>query len=82
MHRTRKGTYNDANIVYLTSIGVVASIFEIAVDLEGWPALALGLQKSMVFGVICKRQKGPLPSALQVLDQSQSASKACYAGKL
>jgi hypothetical protein len=53
MHRTRKGTYN-----------VVASRFEIAVDLEGWPALALGLQKSMVFGVICKRQKGPLPSAL------------------
>jgi hypothetical protein len=33
MYRTRKGAHNDASIVYLTSIGVVASGLKIAVDL-------------------------------------------------
>jgi hypothetical protein len=34
MYRTWKGAHNDASIVYLTSIGVVASGLKIAVDLE------------------------------------------------
>ena len=48
MYRTQKGAHNNASIVYLTPIGVVASGLKIAVDLE----VPNGPQKSMIFGLI------------------------------